>query len=139
MLLRWEENMEIINVSTKKRNEFIDISSKLKEIVKKLQPKQGICLLSCAHTTAALTINENADPAVCEDIINYLNQLVPADRGYKHREGNSDSHIKSSLLGPTLELIIEDNEIVLGTWQGIYFCEFDGPRERKVYVKIMEK
>lgn len=129
--------MEIINVSTKKRNEFIDISSKLKEIVKKTQLKQGICLLSCAHTTAALTINENADPAVCEDIINYLNQLVPAGRGYRHREGNSDSHIKSSLLGPTLELIVENNEIVLGAWQGIYFCEFDGPRERKVYVKII--
>jgi secondary thiamine-phosphate synthase enzyme len=132
-------NMEIINVSTKKRNEFIDISSQLKEIVKKSQLKQGICFLSCAHTTAALTINENADPAVCEDIINYLNQLVPAGRGYRHSEGNSDSHIKSSLLGATLELIIENNEIVLGAWQGIYFCEFDGPRERKVYLKIINQ
>jgi secondary thiamine-phosphate synthase enzyme len=129
--------MEIINVSTRKRNEFIDISLKLKEIVKKSKVKQGICLLSCAHTTAALTINENADPAVCEDVINYLNQLVPAGGSYRHSEGNSDSHIKSSLLGPTLELIIENNEIVLGTWQGIYFCEFDGPRGRKVYVKII--
>ncbi|MCF7873478.1 MAG: secondary thiamine-phosphate synthase enzyme YjbQ [Candidatus Omnitrophica bacterium] len=129
--------METINISSKKRNELIDISSETKQIIKKSQIKKGICLLSCAHTTAALTINENADPAVCEDIINYLNQLVPADKGYRHAEGNSDSHIKSSLLGPTLELIIENNEIVLGTWQGIYFCEFDGPRDRKVYLKII--
>ncbi len=129
--------MELINVNSKKRNELIDISSKVKSIVKQSGIDKGVCVLFCAHTTAGLTINENADPAVQDDMINYLNQLVPADNGYSHSEGNSDSHIKSSLLGPALQLIIEKGELVLGAWQGIYFCEFDGPRNRKVYLKTI--
>ncbi len=129
--------MEVINVSTSKRNEFIDIGDDVEEKIKKSGITNGICILSCAHTTAALTINENADPAVCEDIINYLNKLVPAHGNYKHSEGNSDAHIKSSLIGPTLQIIIKEGKLVLGTWQGIYFCEFDGPRSRKVYVKLI--
>lgn len=129
--------MEIINVSTNKRNQFIDIGADVEDKIKEIGIAKGICVLSCAHTTAALTINENADPAVCEDIINHLNKLVPAQGNYKHSEGNSDSHIKSSLLGPTLQIIIQENKLVLGTWQGIYFCEFDGPRSRKVYIEII--
>lgn len=131
--------MEIINVSTSKRNQFIDISAGVEEKIKKSGKTNGICILSSVHTTAALTINENADPAVCEDIINYLNKLVPAQNSYQHVEGNSDSHIKSSLLGPTLQIIIQENKPILGTWQGIYFCEFDGPRDRKVYVEIVSQ
>lgn len=131
--------MEIINVSTNKRNQFVDISPDVNTLIKKSGIKKGICTLFCAHTTAAITINENADPSVSEDIIDYLNQLVPADKGYKHAEGNSDSHIKSSLIGPSLQLIVEDAAPVLGTWQAIYFCEFDGPRDRQVYVKIINQ
>lgn len=129
--------MESITVNSEKRNEFVDISSKVKEVVRKSGVKEGVCFLFCAHTTAALTINENADPSVQDDIINYLNKLVPADKGYLHSEGNSDSHIKSSLLGASLQVIIEKSKLVLGTWQGIYFCDFDGPRSRKVYIKII--
>ncbi|MCF7870632.1 MAG: secondary thiamine-phosphate synthase enzyme YjbQ [Candidatus Omnitrophica bacterium] len=131
--------MESIAVNSKKRNELVDISLKVKEVVKKSGVKEGVCILFCAHTTAALTINENADPSVQKDIINYLNRLVPADEGYLHAEGNSDSHIKSSLLGADLQIIIEKEKLALGTWQGIYFCEFDGPRSRKVYVKIINQ
>jgi secondary thiamine-phosphate synthase enzyme len=91
----------------------------------------------CPHTTAGLTINENADPAVKADIIKYLEKLVPENSRFSHSEGNSDAHIKSSLMGNSLNIIIENSKLILGTWQGIYFCEFDGPRNREIYVKIM--
>jgi len=108
----------------------------VQEAVKNASVEKGVCLVFCPHTTAAITINESADPAVCQDIVNYLNKLVPASRSYLHAEGNSDSHIKSSLVGASEKLIIEGGRLVLGTWQAIYFCEFDGPRSRKVYVEI---
>jgi secondary thiamine-phosphate synthase enzyme len=109
----------------------------VEKIVKDAKIKEGICVIFCPHTTAGLAMNENADPSVQKDIIEHLEALVPADKNFSHSEGNSDSHIKSSLLGISLNVIIENGELVLGTWQGIYFCEFDGPRRRNVYVKLI--
>jgi secondary thiamine-phosphate synthase enzyme len=128
--------MNSIAIHTTKRNEFIDITSRVEEIVKKSKIKDGLCVIFCPHTTAGLTINENADPSVKKDILNHLEEIVPQDKNYAHSEGNSDAHIKSSLLGSSLNIIIENNSLALGTWQGIYFCEFDGPRPRQIYVKI---
>ncbi len=129
--------MEKISIKTATRVEFIDITSRIAKIVKDAKIKDGLCVIFCPHTTAALTINENADPSVQKDIIKHLEELVPADKGYSHSEGNSDAHIKSALLGSSLNVIIEDGSLALGTWQGIYFCEFDGPRNRNVYVKLI--
>ncbi len=131
--------METLSLNSKERNEFIDITSWVEAVVKKAAVDRGICVVFCPHTTAAITINENADSSVQKDIINYLNQMVPANKNYLHAEGNSDSHIKSSLLGASSRLIIEGGRLVLGTWQGIYFCEFDGPRSRKVYIQAIGK
>jgi len=119
------------------RSEFIDITSEVQRIVSKSKIKSSLCTVFCPHTTAGLTINENADSDVVADIINHLNKLVP-ESGFKHSEGNSDAHIKASLMGSSLNIIIENGKLVLGTWQGIYFCEFDGPRERKVFVNVPE-
>ena len=130
--------LESFNVVTSRRNEIIDITSKVREILKKSKVKSGICVVYTPHTTAAITINEHADPAVATDIENFLNKLVPPNAGYKHLEGNSDSHIKTTLVSPSMTLIVENGEPLLGTWQGIFFCEFDGPRTRKVFVKVIE-
>ena len=96
-----------------------------------------MCFVYVPHTTAAVTINENADPDVKSDIIKGLESIVPADLDYDHAEGNSPAHIKSSIIGSSVNVLIEDGQLVLGTWQGVYFCEFDGPRSRKVYIKVM--
>ena len=130
--------MKILDISTKRRSEFIDITSKVQSIIQQVKVKNGICLIFCPHTTAALTINENADPSVKSDIIEHLKELVPATKRYAHLEGNADSHIKSSCMGSSLNIIVEEGKLLLGTWQGIYFCEFDGPRRRQVYVKLMK-
>ncbi len=129
--------METIRINTSKHCELIDITSKVETVLKKSKVKNGFCIVFCPHTTAGLTINENADPSVKKDMLGYLERSVPANAGYSHSEGNSDGHIKGSLMGSSLNIIIEDNILVLGTWQGIYFCEFDGPRSREVYVKIV--
>lgn len=129
--------MEKINIKTSKRIDLIDITEQAQNIVSKSKVKDGICFLFCPHTTAGLTINENADPEVKRDIINTLTKLVPQDAGYSHTEGNADSHIKSSLLGESLTIFIADGQLAFGTWQGIYFCEGDGPRSRQVWIKIM--
>lgn len=129
--------MSKIGINTTKRTELIDITSKVDRVVKVSKIKDGLCIIFCPHTTAGLTINENADPSVQKDIIEHLEKLVPADKGYSHCEGNSDAHIKSALTGSSLNVIIEEGNLALGTWQGIYFCEFDGPRSRSVYVKII--
>lgn len=115
----------------------MDITDKVKNLVIKSGVKDGICFLFCPHTTAGLTINENADPSVRYDIINTLNNLIPENKNYTHAEGNADSHIKSALLGQSLTVFIENGNLCLGTWQGIYFCEGDGPRQREVWVKIV--
>src|SRR5690554_3332037 len=125
-----------INVRTKSRTEFIDITREIRRIVKESGISDGIVTVFVPHTTAAVTINENADPDVVADIIMEINKVIPFQDSYKHFEGNSAAHIKSSLFGVSESIIIADGELLLGTWQGIYFCEFDGPRHRKVYVKI---
>ncbi|MBL7070350.1 MAG: YjbQ family protein [Candidatus Omnitrophica bacterium] len=129
--------MERVSLNSAKRVELIDITDKIQAIISRSKIQDGACLLFCPHTTAALTINENADPSVRQDIIKCLNALVPADSGYSHAEGNSDSHIKSSVFGPTLSVFIEGGKLALGTWQGVYFCEGDGPRSREVWIKII--
>jgi secondary thiamine-phosphate synthase enzyme len=128
--------MEKINIKTSQRIELIDITDKIQSMVSKAKAKDGVCFVFCPHTTAGLTINENADPQVKCDIINTLNKLVPENAGYAHSEGNADSHIKSSLVGSSLTIFIEDGQLALGSWQGIYFCEGDGPRSREIWVKI---
>ncbi|MCM8818406.1 MAG: secondary thiamine-phosphate synthase enzyme YjbQ [Candidatus Omnitrophica bacterium] len=128
--------MEIISISTKRRIEFIDITGKIEEIVKNKNIKSGVCFLFVPHTTCGLTINENADPSVRKDIIEKLEQLVPESDVYTHSEGNADSHIKSTLTGHSLVVFIENGSLQLGTWQGIYLCEFDGPRTRQIWMKI---
>jgi len=129
--------MKIIEIETRRRVEFIEITASVKKAVKESKIKEGICVIFSPHTTAGLLINENADPSVRKDIISQLEKLVPQDGRYSHLEGNADAHIKSSLLGNSLNLIIHEGELILGTWQGIYFCEFDGPRKRKVYLKLV--
>ena len=129
--------MEKISIRTDRRIDLIDITDKVQTVVSKSKIKEGMCFLFCPHTTAGLTINENADPQVKRDIINTLNKLVPENAGYAHSEGNADSHIKSSLFGSSLTIFIEDGQLAFGTWQGIYFCEGDGPRSREVWIKIL--
>lgn len=107
-------------------------------MVAKSKVASGVCFIFCPHTTAGLTINENADPSVQRDIINTLSKLLPPGAGYAHAEGNADSHIKSSLFGSSLAIFIEDGRLAFGTWQGIYFCEGDGPRQREVWVKVLK-
>jgi secondary thiamine-phosphate synthase enzyme len=131
--------MERISLKTNRRIELLDITDKVQVIVDKSKIKEGICFVFCPHTTAGLTINENADPSVRGDIINTLNKLVPENAHYAHTEGNADSHIKSSLFGSSLTIFIEGGQLAFGTWQGIYFCEGDGPRSREVWVNIIRK
>ncbi|NQT33253.1 MAG: YjbQ family protein [Candidatus Omnitrophica bacterium] len=126
-----------INVRTSKKNQLIDITSEVESIVRSSKISGGVCYVYVPHTTAAVTINENADPDVRDDIIKGLEAIVPYDLDYDHAEGNSPAHIKSSIIGITESVFIENSSLVLGTWQGIYFCEFDGPRARKVYVKVV--
>ena len=114
----------------------MDLTDRIGLIVSKSQIKDGVCFLFCPHTTAGLTINENADPSVKMDIVNTLNRLIPHNLNYAHSEGNSDAHIKSSLISQSLAIFIEGGRLALGTWQGVYFCEGDGPRTREVWVKI---
>ncbi len=129
--------MQTFDVKTSQRNQLIDVTDLIAQVVSESGVISGLAVISIPHTTAAITINENADPDVCHDIILTLDELLPHLRkGYRHCEGNSDSHVKSSLVGPILTVIIENSRLLLGTWQGIYFCEFDGPRNRRMHVKI---
>lgn len=129
--------METIHIQSQQREELIDITHYVKQAVEKSNVQSGLCTIFCMHTTAAITINENADPDVQKDIVKFLHKKVPVNGGFNHVEGNSDAHIKSSAFGASEHCIIDDGKLVLGTWQGIYFCEFDGPRTRKVCVQII--
>jgi secondary thiamine-phosphate synthase enzyme len=124
-----------INVKSRKRVEMVDVTSSVQKEVSKSGISDGVCMVYVPHTTAAVTINEGADPSVCQDILTKLTDLVPPDAGYRHMEGNSDSHIKASLVGNSVSVLVENGRLVLGTWQKIFFCEFDGPRSRKVYFR----
>ena len=124
-----------INVKTRTRIDMVDITSSVQKEISKSVTSDGICLVYVPHTTSGITINEGADPAVCHDIMEKLNELVPANADYRHMEGNADSHIKASLVGSSVLVLVENGRFVLGTWQRIFFCEFDGPRSRRVYLK----
>lgn len=130
--------MEKIGVKSSERIEFIDITSEIQRIVKKSGVREGICFLYVPHTTAGITINESADPNVARDLKEKLTQIAPENAGYKHAEGNADAHIKSSLLQCNTFIPIYNNSLALGSWQGIFFFEGDGPRQRKVFVKILK-
>ena len=125
-----------LSISTRNRSEMIDITSQIEGELSKSGLKDGVCFLFVPHTTAGITINESADPSVATDIQAMLNKLIPWEGSYKHLEGNSAAHIKSSLIGNSIMVFVESGHLKLGTWQGIFFCEFDGPRSRKLYVKF---
>jgi len=128
---------ENFHVDTNKRGELVDITGKVEKAIADAGISDGAAIIYCPHTTAAITINENADPDVVHDILLTLSALIPQNKiGYQHSEGNSDSHVKSSLVGCSETVIITGGRLLLGTWQGIYFCEFDGPRKRTVIVQI---
>jgi len=130
--------MTTLTLNTSYRSEFIDITQKVEKVIAASKVGDGVCIVFCPHTTAGVTINENADPSVRKDIIEHLDKLIPQGKSYSHLEGNADSHIKSTLVGSSLNIIIEGGSLVLGTWQGIYFCEFDGPRRRQVHIKCIK-
>lgn len=130
--------MEEIRVRTSRRGEMVDITGRVQEFVSRGGVDEGAVVLQSLHTTTALTINENADPDVVHDVLGKLDRLVPREEPfYRHAEGNSDSHLKTSFFGPSLTVIVSGGRLVLGRWQGIYFCEFDGPRERRVAVQLL--
>ncbi len=126
-----------LSVRTNSRIEMVDITHKIQAQVKESGVTEGVCHVFVAHTTAGLTINENADPSVQSDIIMVLNKIISDREPYRHSEGNSPAHIKASLMGPNLTVLVAGGGLLLGTWQGVYLCEFDGPRTRKVHIKIM--
>lgn len=128
---------EVIEVSTKSRQQLIEITPMIRDRVKKSEVRSGLCLIYVPHTTAGVLVNENADPSVAEDILNTLNRLIPVDGDYDHLEGNAHAHVKSSVVGHSAVLLIEDGELVMGRWQGVFLCEFDGPRRRRVLVKVI--
>jgi len=126
-----------LSVRSSERVQFVDVTAQVAAAVSEAEMRSGTVVLWVPHTTAAITVNENADPSVCSDMIQGLAEAAPAVQSfYRHAEGNSDAHIKSSLVGPSLTLIVEDGRLLLGTWQGIYFTEFDGPRTRRLHVKL---
>jgi len=129
----------ILSVKTRERTELIDVTSEISQLVQKSEIDQGLCMVYVPHTTAAVTINESADPSVKSDMLMVLNQIVPWEANYRHLEGNSPAHVKSTLVGPSELIAIEKGRLVLGTWQGIFFCEFDGARSRKLHVRIIEE
>ena len=129
-------DVKTINVRTERRETLLDITREIERIVSGSNIQNGVCRLFVPHTTAGITINENTDRSVKNDVLNYLATLIPKHAGFKHIEGNSDAHIKSTLVGISLEIPISNKSLMLGTWQGIIFAEFDGPRNRKLHVQI---
>ena len=125
-----------LTIATRSRNEFVDITSQVRDVVRESGISEGLCTIFVPHTTAGLTINEGADPSVQRDILTHLGKMIPHQGDYRHLEGNSDAHIKASLMGSSQTVFVEEGQLVLGTWQAIYFAEFDGPRRRKVMVRV---
>lgn len=130
--------MEIFQVQTTRFNQLLDITAEVQKIVSRNHVKTGLAVVFCPHTTAAVTINENCDPSVADDIIDTLARLIPRPAGYHHTEGNADAHIKAALIGSSQTVFIENGKLRLGTWQGVFFCEFDGPRTREIWIKILQ-
>jgi secondary thiamine-phosphate synthase enzyme len=127
-----------LEVRTGSKTELIDLTDRVQQVVTESGVAEGLCHVFVPHTTAGVTINENADPSVTADILMVLNKIISDRESYRHGEGNSPAHIKASLMGPQLTVLVSRGRLLLGTWQGIYFCEFDGPRHRKVHVKVTE-
>ncbi len=123
-------------IKTSKRNELVEITSELAQLVADSKMSSGHIICYVPHTTAGITINENADPDVTHDILGKLERMIPKEDGYHHAEGNSDAHLKASLMGSSLTVLFEEGRLLLGTWQGVYFCEFDGPRRRRLMVRV---
>ncbi len=128
----------ILTVKTGAQTELVDITEQVSRTVTESGVREGLCLLYVPHTTAAITINESADPCVRADILMVLNRMVPWKADYRHAEGNSPAHVKAALVGTSQLIAVENGSLVLGTWQGVFFCEFDGPRTRKVHLRMME-
>lgn len=128
--------MKTVTIRTRVRTEMINITSEVEAIVRDARIDEGLCCVWVPHTTAGVTINENADPSVCRDILAEVNKIIPFDDGYAHAEGNSAAHIKASLFGSSVTVPVSGGRMALGTWQGIYFCEFDGPRSRSFTVTV---
>ena len=126
-----------IEVRTQDRAELVDITGAVRAFLRETKAGEGVLTIFVPHTTAGVTINENADPSVVRDILSFTSKLIPQSRSFTHAEGNSDSHIKSSLFSASMSVIVEGGDVKLGTWQGIYFAEFDGPRRRKVWLKLI--
>ena len=129
--------MKSVTLRTHKRSEFVDITGQVQEVINQEKLRNGAAMVFVPHTTAGITINENADPSVVTDLLESLGRLIPEQGNYRHSEGNSDSHCKASLMGCSVVVPVKNGELVLGTWQGIYFCEFDGPRSRKFQVTAL--
>jgi secondary thiamine-phosphate synthase enzyme len=130
--------METLEVRTRQRNELVDITQQVSQIIHRHGVRQGECVVYCPHTTAAITVNENADPDVVHDMLAWLERAIPQRQAdFRHVEGNSDSHIKASLVGPSVTLLVANGNLVLGKWQGVFLCEFDGPRTRNVHVQTI--
>lgn len=130
-------DLKTFSVSSSSRDELIDITSQIDTALAESGINDGICVVFIPHTTAAVTINEDADPAVKHDILKELDKIVPHNDAYTHAEGNSAAHIKASMIGASETILVSEGRLVLGTWQSVYFCEFDGPRNRKMFVSIM--
>jgi len=126
-----------ITIKTNTQTQIIDITAQVQKVVSESGITEGLCCVFIPHTTAGVTINENADPSVKQDIVMELNKVIPFDDNYSHSEGNSAAHIKASIIGSSVNIPLKNNNLLLGTWQGICFCEFDGPRQRHFYVKIV--
>ncbi|HEV3444147.1 MAG TPA: secondary thiamine-phosphate synthase enzyme YjbQ [Gemmataceae bacterium] len=132
--------MESLEIRTGQRTEFVEITDRVNAVLRQNNIQEGMCVVYCPHTTAAVTVNENADPDVVHDMLAWLNRSIPQHQpDFRHSEGNSDAHIKSSLIGPSVTLVVDKGALVLGRWQGLYFCEFDGPRVRQVHVQILAR
>lgn len=130
--------MDTFEVRTRTRTEFVDVTEQVRQLLRRRGIRQGLCVVYCPHTTAGITINEHADPDVAHDILAWLNRAIPQQQpDFRHNEGNSDSHLKACLVGSSATVLVENGDLVLGTWQGIFFCEFDGPRQRKVHVQCL--
>lgn len=130
--------MKLIHVRTRARCEMVEVTDEIARVVERAGMREGVVVIQSLHTTAALTVNENADPDVVHDVVAKVGELVPhRESFYRHGEGNSDSHLKTSLFGPSLTVIVSEGKLVLGTWQGIYLCEWDGPRERRLAVQFL--
>ena len=131
-------NYQTIHIDTSKRTQMLDITNIVSQKLHEMNAENGICMVYCPHTTGGITINENADPDVVRDVLKTMEKLIPHKGDYRHSEGNSDSHVKSSLFTPSQMVIVDNSNLVLGTWQSIFFCEFDGPRRRKVHIKFIK-